>query len=383
VPEPVPPQKKRITLLAYTLEGGGVQRTMAVLANEFAGKGYNVDLLAVTDDGLRPPHLSPAVRTEILVPRPPLRGLTLVTACIRLAAYLRRARPDALLSADIVVNIVACAASILSGKRARLALTEVATITPSYLRLPENRMVGFWWRLAKIFYPRADRVVAVSKGLAAHLEREIPALKGKVTAIYNPAYPSYIDDAANKPAPHPWLERKDVPVCVAVGRFVAVKGFDNLLRGFGDLRRRRKCRLIIVGDGPLRPSLEALARELGIADDVAMPGFDANPYAFLARADVFAMTSRNEGLGNVLIEALACGCPCVATDCPDGPAEILEQGRVGILVPVDDPKALADALEKTLASPPSRELLKARADDFRPGPIGACYLDILFDKVPG
>jgi glycosyltransferase involved in cell wall biosynthesis len=166
-------------------------------------------------------------------------------------------------------------------------------------------------------------------------------------------------------------------VVLAVGKLKRRKGFSTLLRAFARLRARRDARLIVLGEGEERPHLETLAAELGIRDAVDLHGFADNPLAYMARSDVFVLPSEWEGLPTVLIEALVCGCPVVSTDCPSGPAEILDHGRYGTLVPVGDEEALADAILATLAQAPPAALLRERASMFDVERSAACYLELL------
>ena len=158
------------------------------------------------------------------------------------------------------------------------------------------------------------------------------------------------------------------------------KDFPTLLIAFSRLVKHRHARLIVLGKGPLLPELLALARKLGIPGHVDFPGFVENPYAYLARARLFVLSSRHEGIGNVLVEAMACGCPVVSTDCPFGPSEILEGGRWGELVPVGDPVALAEAMIRTMDAPPKRETLRNRASFFSLGRAVGRYEKLLFGR---
>ena len=162
-----------------------------------------------------------------------------------------------------------------------------------------------------------------------------------------------------------------------MGNLIRIKDFATLIRAFARLRATRPARLVILGEGPEHGSLEQLARQLGVAPDVDLPGFTINPYAFMARADVFALASRVEGLSNAIIEALACGCPVVSTDCPNGPAEVLEHGRYGRLVPVGDEAALTEAIAATLQASPDRDKLRRRAADFSVERATERYLQLL------
>lgn len=162
----------------------------------------------------------------------------------------------------------------------------------------------------------------------------------------------FVSGRAGAPVPHPWLtDDRDTPVVLAAGRLAEQKGFDTLLKAFAQAKQNLALRLIILGEGKLREELEALARQLGVSDDVSLPGFVDNPYAFMSRADLFVLSSRFEGSPNVMLEALACDCQVVSTDCPSGPREILAGVDWGRLVPVDDVSALSASIENALAHP--------------------------------
>jgi glycosyltransferase involved in cell wall biosynthesis len=202
----------------------------------------------------------------------------------------------------------------------------------------------------------------------------------RISTIYNPVVPPELLTRAKAPLEHPWFEPDSPPVLLGVGRLSAQKDFPTLLRAFARVRRLRPARLIILGEGKrpgYRPELLALARELGVGEDVQLPGFAENPYAYMARASVFVMSSAWEGLPSVLVEALACGCPVVSTDCPSGPREILQGGRYGRLVPVGDAEALAKAILATLDAPPDGEMLRTRGAEFSVGASTQRYLDVL------
>ena len=166
--------------------------------------------------------------------------------------------------------------------------------------------------------------------------------------IYNPVVSDALRARARQPTGHRWLPGDGIPVIVGMGRLTRQKDFATLIRAFARVRQGLPARLIVLGEGEDRDDLEALCRSLGVAADVDLPGFVANPYAILARARLFVLSSRWEGLPGALIEALACGARVVATDCPSGPREILDDGRYGQLVPVEDEAALADAMRAAL-----------------------------------
>jgi glycosyltransferase involved in cell wall biosynthesis len=231
-------------------------------------------------------------------------------------------------------------------------------------------------------YPKADRIVAVSQGVADDLISLLNLPHEKVTVIYNPIFTPELFEQAKQPANHPWFEQNRLPVILAVGRLTRQKDYPILFRAFSLVRQVRPAKLLILGEGEERANLERLAIELGIQNDVSMPGFVDNPFAFMAKASVFVLSSAWEGFGNVLVEALACGCPVVATDCRSGPREILDNGRYGRLVPVGDHEALAKAILETLDNPDfpaNRQTRLQRAMEFSVDAAVDKYLKVLLD----
>lgn len=238
----------------------------------------------------------------------------------------------------------------------------IPTIHDSIINFPKSKA-----RRSEIRYRRllkhSTHIITVSDGV-----RDQPALTGipsnKVSTIYNPVV-TYELSQWNKEVPnHPWMTDEGPPVVLAVGRLTDQKDHSTLLKAFHILTKTREIRLVILGEGGLRQQLEDLIRSLNLEDRVSLPGWTDNPFAFMSRAALFVLSSKHEGLGNVLIEALACGCPVVSTDCPSGPSEIMEDGRIGPLVPIGDHAALADAMGRVLDDPPDKEMLMKRAAFF-------------------
>ena len=203
--------------------------------------------------------------------------------------------------------------------------------------------------LVKRFYPWADYVIGISRGVADDLSQTAGLPRERIKILYNPVVTPELREKARAPLNHPWFEAGQPPVILAVGRLTKQKDFPTLIRAFAQVRQSRPARLLILGEGPDRPALEALVNQLGLEDSVAMPGFVDNPYAYMSRASLYVLSSRWEGLPTVLIEALYCGPPIIAMDCPSGPREILADGQHGLLVPVGDITALAQAIEAGLA----------------------------------
>ena len=269
------------------------------------------------------------------------------------AAYLDRERPDALLA----MLIPSVAAATMAARAARHRVKIVGTL---HNAVRSRR----WLSRARRSYLRLDAAVGVSRGVATELTEAVGVPADRVHTIYNPVVSAGLVRDVRQSAGHPWLDGLGPQVVLAAGRLSKQKDFSTLLAGFAKLLACRPARLIVLGKGRRRAMLMAQAEELRIAEHVDFPGFVQNPYAFMAKASLFVLSSRHEGLPTVLIEAMACGCPVVSTDCPFGPAEILEGGRLGELVPVGDAKALSEAMLRTLDRPPQGDVLRKRASAF-------------------
>jgi glycosyltransferase involved in cell wall biosynthesis len=382
----------RIALYLPDLRGGGVQRMMLHLTSDFLARGHEVDLVMSRAAGdyleqvpsaarmvvleragrlhsrllsLRatPPSAWSALAAPVLLARKPDKQLFHVDA---LARYLRTQRPDALIAAGFYHNLAAIWASRLAQAPSRIMLT-VRNNLSQELAI-KNAQSARWRALPPLIgqlYALADAIVTVSEGVGDDLAATTGLPRARITTIYNPVVTPQLAELAALEAPHPWLRaQSEVPVIVAAGRLLPQKNFPLLLQAFARLRAQRPVRLIIFGEGNARAQLEALVGELKLGNDVALPGFITNPYAAFSRAALFVLSSDFEGLGNVVIEALACGCPVVSTNCPSGPAEILEDGRYGELVPMRDPEALAQAMARTLAAPLPASILRRRGHEF-------------------
>jgi glycosyltransferase involved in cell wall biosynthesis len=210
---------------------------------------------------------------------------------------------------------------------------------------------GLWPVLVRTCYPWAACVVAVSRGAADDLAHTAGLPREDIEVVYNPVITPRVMALARQTADHPWLAPSEPPVILGVGRLTRQKDFATLIRAFAEVRRTRSARLIILGEGEDRPALEALAADLGVAGDVALPGFRTNAVTYMAASALFVLSSAWEGLPTVLIEALAAGTRVVSTDCPSGPREILRAGELGALVPVGDAPALAAAIADALHRP--------------------------------
>jgi glycosyltransferase involved in cell wall biosynthesis len=297
----------------------------------------------------------------------------------KLMRYLRSAEPDALLTTLPNNNLVAIWAKWLCRSRTRIVVCEGNTTSKEVSACASNPFDSKWPILIKEWYPRADGIVAVSDGVASDLSRVAGLPAQRITTVYNGVDLRRLDELAAVPLADPWFEGDAPPVLLAAGRLAPQKDFPNLLKAFARVRSRREVRLVILGEGPERARLESLAADLGIAADVKMPGAVLNPFSYMARARLFVLSSAWEGLPTVLMEALACGCPVVSTDCESGPREILDGDSVGALVRVGDHEGFAAAILRSLEVAPDRERLTRRAMVFSVDRVAERYFDVLFD----
>lgn len=349
---------EKVALFVPSLGGGGAERVMVLLANGLVDAGYEVDLIVASSHGSHRNALSNRVRLL------DLHKTRVITALPGLISYLRRVKPRVLISALDYANVVALLAARLACVSTKLVVTEHSTLSIASKKdfRGRGRLIP---GLMKLTYPWADQILAVSSGVADDLAVQLGLKRAAIGVAYNPVITEQLPELAGEPVKWPWPREDGVPVILAVGRLTKAKDFSTLLNAFAMLRERQRARLMILGEGELRPELEAQIAEFRIESDVAMPGFSANPYAWMAKADLFVMSSAWEGLPTVLIEAMACGVSVISTDCPNGPAEILGNGRWGRLVPVGDPGALCEAMHQALQDKGEQQgNARARAYDF-------------------
>lgn len=382
---PADPGSPVLSLFIYGLGGGGAQRRCLTLASGFAARGLNVDLVVVNPEGPLAAELPASVHLVTLDSAAGrwltqlqrhvnVRGLQTLLSTLALARYLSRVRPQVLLSAASHVNLVSVWARRLA--RVPVALVLRASNYPSGNPLLWPRTGSVIRRLLRWMagrvYPWADGIIAVSQGVADEVARLTGLPAAAITTIYNPVVIPSLAHKMAEAVDHPWFAPGQPPVVLGAGTLKIQKDFTTLIRAFARIRARRPVRLIILGEGSQRQRLNSLIRSLGLEADVDMPGFMVNPYAWMARAAVFVLSSAWEGLPGALIEAMACGCPVVSTDCPSGPSEILQAGVYGPLVPVGDDATMAAAILSVLAQPSNPARLRARA---------ACYaLDTAIDR---
>ena len=365
------PSGGRLAIFAPSMAQGGAERGALKLAEGLTQRGFEVDLVLAAAEGPRLPEVSPDVRIV------DLRARRVLTSLPGLMTYLRRERPLALISYLDHANVIALTACRLVRYGGRVLVVEQNTLSEA-AKHGKSRRDRLMPRIVRAVYPRADYVVGVSEGVVDDLARftSLPAEKLKV--VFNPIVTPDLKERAKEPVEHPWFSDGS-KVFIAVGRLRPQKDFRTLLQAFSRVRATRPARLLILGEGPERSELEDLVRELDIADDVSLPGSVENPYAYLSRAVAFVLSSRWEGLPTVLIEALACGLPVIATDCPSGPKEILAGGRYGKLVRVNAVEDLAAAMEAALDG----RLPRPPDESWKPYELDAVvdeFLLLMFDR---
>lgn len=360
-----------VSLFVPSLRGGGAERAMVTLANGFAERGLKIDLVLARAEGPYLSEVSPEVRVV------DLQSSRVLASLPGLVRYLRRECPQAMLSALSHANIIAVMARMLAGVPIRLVVSERSNLSISSSE-PQNLRGRAVLPLMRWIYRKADGVVAVSRGVADDLARTIDLPRGLISVVYNPVVTSELIEKSKMPLEHPWLGEGKPPVILGVGRLTQAKDFATLIFAFAQVRAVHDCRLVILGEGELRAGLEKLVTSLGVQDSVRLPGFVDNPFAWMSRVQLFVLSSRWEGLPNVLIQAMACGAAVVSTNCPSGPDEILEGGKWGWLVPVGNVEALAGAMTALLEAP--RDQLpdvRQRARDFVRELAVDGYLEVL------
>jgi glycosyltransferase involved in cell wall biosynthesis len=407
-----------VALFVPTLKGGGAERMMIQLGAALAERGHRVDLVVGRPAG-RYFHRVPAslrlvllrqasksVRSQIpedvpLLELPSRSTLATLPAVLRLprhwrwlvplffsrygrrvlrmvpalTEYLDSQHPTALLSALTRANVAAVTANLLSDRSTRIVVSERNQL--SLAAANADRRFVDRGALARHFYPLADACAGVSEGVADDLSKLIGLSREKLVAPRNPVVTKELTSRAAEAVDHPWFAPGGPPVVLAAGRLTAQKDYPTLLKAVDRVRRARPVRLLVLGSGPERDSLLALAETLQLNELVEFHGFVENPFAFMARASLFVLSSAWEGSPNVLVEAMACGCPVVSTDCPSGPAEILEDARYGKLVPVGDSEALARAIVELLEHPTEAALLRERAAHYSSSASAEQYEQLL------
>jgi glycosyltransferase involved in cell wall biosynthesis len=414
-PDQASPQ--RVAFLLDNLNGGGAERVVLAMASGFAALGYAVDLLVCELQGELCGSVPPGVNLIVLQPVGKLAGLC--TAIKRggwrglggilfwlasarkiprslryirdISHYLQNVRPAVISSAlgKSSISAMLAASGIKVPTRVFVGLHIALSIRSAQSRKSGKGQAYSMVPMFRHCFTRAHGVIAASRGVAEDAISLLGLDPEKVHVVYNPVAEA---EPAGEPSgvfTHPWFRPEAPPVILGMGRLVEQKNFPLLIRAFAAVRQCIDARLVILGGDKSsaeqmahRQELLDLAVELGVGDDIALPGYQREPHTFLRAARVFVLSSSFEGFGNVLVEALLQGCPVVSTDCPSGPAEILENGRYGTLVPVNDVERLKEAILASLASEPDSEMLRERGREFSLERALEGYHRIFFGERP-
>jgi glycosyltransferase involved in cell wall biosynthesis len=364
-----------LAVVLRAFEGGGAQRDMILLCNALAAKGVPITVLALRLEGPLRALLDPAIRVAA-VP-----GRQLRYAIPGLRRLLRATAPSLVISSEASLNLCTLIAVKMLPRRNRpkLVLREVGSpsIAQHHDPYAQNRIA---YRFLRRFYRHADRIVTLTAGARRDLTQNFAVPDEKISVMLtNAVVPP---EMVNRLAQWDGETGREDDLIVCVGRLSPEKDQCTLIRALTLMPAARPWRLAIVGDGPERPALEALARSYGLADRIVFTGQVADPFAFMMRARVAVCASIYEGLGNAVIEALACGTPVVSTNCPYGPEEILQGGRYGTLTPVGDAAAMASAIAAALDETADRGALMARGLHYTAARAAERFLEIVADLQP-
>lgn len=359
-------KRPRLGIFLPNLNGGGAEAVMLALAERFSTKGITCDLIIAENKG----HLLDQVPFEVRLIK--LKSKKTIPASVELARYIRRERPDTLISTIYTANVRALIATLLSFSRTRIVIREVSPIELATRRgNPWRRFVDML--AVSLLYRRADAAICLSEGVKESLSSRGLLSPSRLWTIPNPLFATQPIEARRS--------SREADAILACGRLEPVKDHATLLQAFAKVRTSHDVKLTILGDGSLRAELENQANELGVADHVHFFGFVSSPIEYMLNATVFVHTSRHEGFGNVLLEAIAARCPIVATNCPGGVKEVLANGKYGTLVPVGDDDAIAaairDVLDGRVEYPDPDDYLRK----FDIDRIADRYLSVLFPRT--
>jgi glycosyltransferase involved in cell wall biosynthesis len=360
----LPKKPARIAFFLLNFSGGGIERVNINLANELARQGYAIDIVVAHNSGEFAARVDPLVEVVNL-------GKSRAYQCLwPLLQYLRGVRPRVLFTCFPTLNLVAITAKLLAGGTTRIIPVEHMPVSVDRHE-NTNRLPRVCYALYPLFYRLVSEIVVNCEDSAADFRREFPSLATKVQVLYNPVVcPEILTLAAEAlPADSFFDEAAGVPLLLGAGRLTRQKNFPLLLRAFALVRQARPCKLVICGGrGEDRETLQALSRALGVDNDVHFSGFVDNPFMYFKRASLFVLSSLYETLPTVLIEALACGTPAVATPC-FGVGEILQHGAIGTIISDFKAGTLADAILHALDHPVAKLPCMIRAQEFA---VAAC-----------
>jgi len=365
----------KISFIIMVFRGDGIDKIITSIANHLDKKLYTVNIAAGASDGDTMGQLDPEITFTNL------HTTSIIPLFFSLVGYLRREKPDIIISAGAHLNVVSVVANIVSGIRAKNIVKETNTFSllASTARNAKNRFMARFILpfFVAFFYPKADAMVSVSEGVAKDLLVRFPNLKKeKMHVIYNPLNHVLISRLSKEPVSHPWFAGSHEPIILAVARLVRAKDYQTLFRAFALALKEKPCKLVILGEGEERRALKIYADKIAISEHLVFMGFVKNPFKYMAKSSVFVLSSKEEGFGAVLVEAMQCGVPVISTACA-GPIDIIENNKNGILVPIGDEVSMAKTILRVLGDNYLMETMskegKKRAQDFTVSKTTATY----------
>lgn len=330
---------KTISLFIPNLNIGGEERVIATLASQFANHGYKTDLILISAKGKFLSEVSDKVNVVNL------KAKNAYSSVPNLIRYWRSSKPEILISTLDLTNLIALIVRKVLKLNTRVIIRIASTVSIQKRSLLKKKIEKL---LLSIIYTWADEIIAVSLGVSEDLSRYTKIPLERIKVLYNPVITPSLLEKREENIDHPWFGEGQQPIVLGIGRLHDAKNFALLIESFSMVNSIIPAKLIILGEGDKRPELESLIKKFNLSDYVALPGSVSNPYKYLKNAAVYVLSSNWEGLPTTLIEALACGCPVVSTDCSSGPNDILKGGKYGYLSPVADPNLLAQGIIKVL-----------------------------------
>lgn len=360
-----PNLKKRICFFSPNFLGGGAERVISILAKNFSEQGYKVDLIVIEKVG---PYLKDIPDSVNIID---FNCKKMVLSLPKLVQYLKNTNPDILFTSHIHVSTMVAFAKFISRVETKVVIRQPTMLAPAKKEKSLSNLLRLELFLMSLKF--VNKIILTSEYMKEEFLRYSLKNINKVVIIHNPVDISKIQKESCEQVCHDFFDdSENTPVIIAVGRLNKVKDFSTLIKAFSIVRKHTSCRLIILGEGELRSELIHLAKELNLLDQISMPGFVENPYKYMKNSNLFVSSSLWEGFPNGLVEAMACGLNIVATNCEGGSAEILENGKWGKLVPINDEITLATEITKLLKNKPSFNVIE-RANDFATDKIISKY----------
>ncbi len=358
----------KVTFFTARYSHSGVPLAQIRLAKLFQKKGYEIDFIfGYVPDDMNMPILKNMNVINFNKPR-------VYKLFRKIFKYLVKNKPDVIISAEDHLNAVVLLCARVSGSKAKISVSSRVTPFDTY----SNKIFTKRWFLKyfmQFVESRANALVCVSKDMVKQYKTIFK--NSRHQCIYNVVYDNSSQSRMSENVDESWLVNKEIPVIISAGRLAPEKGLLDLILAIKELSKSREVRLLMLGEGPMRKEIEALIKKENLNEVIKLIGFQENPLKFYSKSDVFILSSYVEGLPNVLIEAMMCGCTPVSTNCPTGPEEVLQKEKFGYLVPVHDPIEMAKGIGRALDEPIPVEILAEGVKNFTEDAVFKKYQEAL------